>query len=666
MNVLLIDPNEEIRKLRELVICKHFPEWQVFSTGDHTIALKWIADLPGIDLMIAEAILDGETQSFDLKKLAVSKNSKAQIIFTTRYDLKFYKEEVEGVPLLVETPISEEQWLTQLLFMVDQGQHHSRIGNALVQIDYPSPYLPQGMMVGAYQVSECMLVEKEAETYFAQQLSVNRQVALVILKPSLHRDPAMIDDFVARQKVKAALVHHRIAPLYEAGIFNGIHYYTRELPRGQSLEELRKSGKRLGEKKLLEVLNGIAEAMSYAEENNYNHYRRLNLRDICIDDQGQSSIVNIFRATGEEPRDARTEIQVLVNSLKPVVAEGKAQGVLELIKDNESWESLYKNLETQLQSIKVRSIIVKLDKEKVISTRSRRWMWIILLSALAILAVILGVSRAKKTTTKLVVSPIEMIAIEAGEFIFQNNLKRTIPKFRISQTEVTIGQYAEFLKDLKKLSNPKQFDHVQQPTEKKSHEPQDWMKYYQAALVGSKVNEQIITVDCPVFNVDWWDAYAFAKSKGFRLPTELEWEKAARGKEGFLFPWGNQWEAQKSNLGNDYTKLESVKVQEEKVIKAEDGYLYWAPVDRPQLMDVSIYGVKDMAGNVSEWTDGLSKEGEWQVHPDFPDLITPVIRGGNFSDRSDQNLLVRREISKNQGVTSTTIGFRVASSEMNQ
>ncbi len=90
----------------------------------------------------------------------------------------------------------------------------------------------------------------------------------------------------------------------------------------------------------------------------------------------------------------------------------------------------------------------------------------------------------------------------------------------------------------------------------------------------------------PVVYVDYWDAKAYAEWAGKELPTEEQWQYAAQGNDGRLFPWGNKWDPRKANVGSKGTRPVGLYPE-----------------------GVSPFGVLDMVGNVAEITDSFQDDG---------------------------------------------------------
>ncbi|MBI5393929.1 MAG: SUMF1/EgtB/PvdO family nonheme iron enzyme [Verrucomicrobia bacterium] len=240
--------------------------------------------------------------------------------------------------------------------------------------------------------------------------------------------------------------------------------------------------------------------------------------------------------------------------------------------------------------------------------------------------------------------------IPAGQFIYQEQSADpdAPPKktggFWISKYEVTIGQYKRFL-DAVAVKGDSEYVHPQQPRDKdRSHAPRDWPQIL-AACQGGRYMEQSLTFDCPIFNVDFYDAYAYAKWKGGRLPTEEEWEKAARGIYGRAYPWGNTLDPKTANTGADFNTAQPGSL---------DGYNKWSPV-HAHPGDASPYGVRGMGGNVAEWTNS------WAPSKADPKAKSPVIRGGSYADKEVRT--TNRRLNVLPKDARPDVGFRVVADQ---
>jgi len=239
----------------------------------------------------------------------------------------------------------------------------------------------------------------------------------------------------------------------------------------------------------------------------------------------------------------------------------------------------------------------------------------------------------------------ELIPIPAGEFLMgsdpeqdkqaagdeQPQHKLCLPDYYMARTPVTNAQYLPFVQAT--FRQPPGWKACRPPAGQEDH---------------------------PVVTVNWEDAMAYSRwlaemtGKPYRLPSEAEWEKAARGPEGRAYPWGDEWDEKRCN-------------------SLEGGKGGTSPVGWYSPAGDSPYGCADMAGNVWEWTRSLWGD-EWP-EPDFKYPYHPedgrenlkarggvmrVLRGGSF----DYSLKLVRCAFRNRMVPKprhvySNFGFRV-------
>lgn len=128
----------------------------------------------------------------------------------------------------------------------------------------------------------------------------------------------------------------------------------------------------------------------------------------------------------------------------------------------------------------------------------------------------------------------------------------------------------------------------------------------------------------PVIGVSAYDAQNYCGFIGARLPTEEEWEKAARGTDARAYPWGNSFDGARANICDANCSLPAIRFT-----GVNDGFARTAPVGSfPG--GASPYGVQDMAGNVWEWTSSYHSDGQ------------RIIRGGGWSKWFHQSRTAER------------------------
>jgi len=660
MVVLYVDPDPVVRSRRAALLAQAGHAVHEADTAEAAVTIA--QGLNPLDVLVAEGFLGGDFTGFDLRDAVRAKFPRLRTVFTSRYELSDFRELIDDSAVLCEP--FEDGALAAAVAGKGRpaGDSPPQRAVAVAADEEPSPadaapLLAAGTVLGNYVIKERLYVEKDSETYLAFQQEVKREVALVLLKPELLGDAAAVEGFLERSRVKAAIAHPRIAPLYEARQINGWMYYTREMPHGRSLEEMIVTKAKFGEKTLADVIAGVAEAMSQAETHGY-RYRMPTPRDIYVDEEHQASIVNVFRPQTGKARDYAADTGRFLMMLRPLCDGPRARHLLEeLLHQKLDWEKLHRRAEDLQEQHRQDSLLKRADTREAHEIAAARsagngvppWAWAGL--AVAVIGSIVVVMTRDVGTQPVRPVSEEMVLVPAGEFAFQQNEKRTLPDFWIDKYEVTIAQYEEFLNAL--AAEPKRaraWDHPDQPASKKSHIPGNWDLVLAAARSGGAVNGQRVDVNCPVVNVDWWDAAAYAKWKGRRLPTEEEWEKAARGTDGRAYPWGNDLESRAANLGDDFDASGRAGGR-------IDGFNRLAPVNKNPKEDTSPCGATGMAGNAEEWT------ATWNDHPDYPDKRVPLVRGGSFATKISPDLLTARLFYKSPESSSEARGFRTAADQ---
>jgi formylglycine-generating enzyme required for sulfatase activity len=216
-----------------------------------------------------------------------------------------------------------------------------------------------------------------------------------------------------------------------------------------------------------------------------------------------------------------------------------------------------------------------------------------------------GFSEVLKALTPPEFEP-EMVLIPAGEFLMgsdpsvdkdaqdeeQPQHTLYLPDYYLAKTPVTNAQYAAFAQAT--YRQPSHWEGGKPPSGKEDH---------------------------PVVNVTWHDAVAYCHwlsevtGRPYRLPSEAEWEKGARGTDGRIYPWGNQWDAERCN------SEESGKGDTTPVGAYPEG--------------ASPYGLLDMVGNVWEWTRSAVKSYPYDPDDGREDFVAErdrVLRGGSWFD----------------------------------
>ncbi len=263
------------------------------------------------------------------------------------------------------------------------------------------------------------------------------------------------------------------------------------------------------------------------------------------------------------------------------------------------------------------------------------------------------------------VDPQSWALIPAGEFYYGRHAEEEMiaQAYEMMVTLVTNQQYADYLNRAIADGTVKLVDsqimgyYGGDPFQGKKHEEKieagDWL-HLPVNAAGSRLvyDGQSFSVmpgyeNHPVTMVTWFGANAYCASVGGRLPTELEWEKAARGTDQRAYPWGDSIERNQANYYSSRDIFE--KVMGKGGDTTPVGFFNGKTYDGYQTLDAaSPYGLYDMAGNVWQW-----------VADDYEGVHYRYLRGGSKADYA-YNLRLWTRNNVQPEYTSPNIGFRCA------
>lgn len=305
----------------------------------------------------------------------------------------------------------------------------------------------------------------------------------------------------------------------------------------------------------------------------------------------------------------------------------------------------YEDLPALGKAGKVRELIVYCQKNGRISplltacqTARPHVEWPNLAQAVPALEILLG-----EPLKPLLPFEPETLLVPAGSFVMGSNDPAApaweqpqhtveLPAYYIGKYPITNQQYAEFLSRERAVLEPNKEDWF-------NRKPQPEKRNF------------------PVTSVSWLDAQAYCRwlsgvtNKKYRLPTEAEWEKAARGENGRIYPWGDEWQNGRCNAGGGGKTA----------VTAYDDF-------------PSPYGCADMVGNVQEWVSTLWGEDRKQCAYPYPyqphdgrehpeadpqrPRLRRIHRGGAFNDELSQCRCAARDHAR-ADAASNLRGFRV-------
>lgn len=490
----------------------------------------------------------------------------------------------------------------------------------------PATALEEGSRLGAYRILQEETVYPWGRTFSGLQTDLNRPVTLTAAAAGPALPPDEREFFFLEAGVRARVLHPLILTVYEAGEVAGWLYCALERVSGATLESLLQARQKLPIPRLLQTARAVATALQYLNAEGILHLP-LEAAHVLLPFEGPPRLANLATPhptpTGRQAADLGTLGKCLL-ALLPAQTPASLRALLQRTQPGSpeaftGWEAFLRALKTWEAAEKKAGRLLaeenpppRRSRREKQSREKKRTRAIVIACALLSAALLVwsglpGIFAGLGSTPGRAPLPGQAV-LEAGTFLVGAGDPVPLTAFTIDQTEITNRQYAAFLRWLSQNpSQSRKHAHPDQPADW-SHTPSEWTGFSPPPS-GTQSGEALW--ELPVSGVGWWDAYAFAEWAGRSLPSAEEWEAAARGPRGLLFPWGDDRRAGLAHCAG-----------------AEAG-----PLGVGALRDLSPTGALGMAGNVAEWTGSAPKTGASPApgkHGVQAVHVLRVVKGGHF------------------------------------
>jgi formylglycine-generating enzyme required for sulfatase activity len=639
-NVLIVEPEpEQAQRLGELVQAGTPGATISFATSPEE-AVGLLGSFTDLALCVCEMYYPAGGNGLALLAAVRERFRRARILIVTSYNLQNFGQHLQG--------------LTVFPMPVDESLFISTTQDTLLTLE--------GQVFPPFRLGKKQPPDRWGDCYAAYDMGVKRDIFITITHPwATPEDTALFRKFAA---LMARSTHPNVQAVYQAGDYQGRAFFAREKWDMPNLAEMATAGRGIEPRLAAQIIHVVGSVLIFWDSQGFPH-SPIEPGDVSVSPQGVVKIANCVDPTLPVTPPGTADIGVLAASVQALIPspEQMPPRVAGLLAELQRGPVPLGRITGEAQAIDIEMAPkqeLALTREHVVAVKAvaierRKQQWVFYATAAAfflVLGIVGYFIYAKFFWEPSSRDFTQMVKIPAGPYLYQNGPATMDHTFYIDKYEVTWGEYLHFLKAVQKAGGDTQWRSPDQPASKVSHEPKDWADtfdgdtrvpgIYRRIRDGQYYHDQILTLDDPVFNVDWYDAYAYAKWAGKRLPTEQEWEMAGRGPYGNLYPWGNTFAPDANNVAP----------------------LPGQPPPAPHVMlvvnqmplDKSYYGVYDMAGNVSEWTGTLAAS----------DIISSVkiavIRGANFQTNSVEHIdLTHRTTRYTPDSRYYWLGFRCAS-----